>query len=60
MARLKYTRDQLEQIVLTQLENLDAMHDLMRIMKTQSELIEKINKKLQEEISGSKKRHVQY
>ncbi len=40
MGRLRYTKEQLEQIVFTQLENLDAMNDLLKIMKLQNELIE--------------------
>jgi hypothetical protein len=35
MSRYTYTKVQLEQIVYTQLENLDAMNDLLRIMKLQ-------------------------
>lgn len=31
-----YTKADLEQIVMTQLENLNAMHDLLSIMKVQN------------------------
>lgn len=46
----RYTKADLEQIVMTQLENLNAMHDLLSIMKVQNELIQNANKKLKEEI----------
>ncbi|QNR23646.1 hypothetical protein [Croceimicrobium hydrocarbonivorans] len=52
----RYTKADLEQIVFTQLENLNAMNDLLRIMKTQNELLEKANKKLSREISDFKVR----
>ena len=35
-----YTQSDLDQIVLTQLQNLNAIQDLLRIMKRQNELIE--------------------
>lgn len=52
----KYTKADLEQIVYTQLENLNAIHDLLRIMKMQNELIENANKKLKDEVLDFKKR----
>ena len=55
----RYTKADLEQIVHTQLENLNAIHDLLRIMKLQNELIENANKKLQDEVLDFKK-HVAY
>ncbi|WP_200825130.1 hypothetical protein [Aquimarina sp. AU119] len=45
----KYTKADLEKIVYTQLDNLNAIHDLLRIMKLQNELIENANKKLKDE-----------
>lgn len=50
----KYTKAQLEELVYAQLENLNAMHDLLRIIKTQNELLDNANKKLAEEISDYK------
>lgn len=50
----RYTKADLEAIVYCQLENLDAIHDLLRIMKTQNELLENANKKLKDEISDFK------
>ncbi len=52
----KYTKADLEEIVSHQLENLNAMHDLLRIMKVQNELLENANKKLSEEIFGHKQK----
>ncbi|NAS30654.1 hypothetical protein GTQ40_06700 [Flavobacteriaceae bacterium R38] len=52
----KYTKADLEKIVYTQLDNLNAIHDLLRIMKLQNELIENANKKLKDEVIDFKKR----
>lgn len=46
-----YTKANLEQKVMTQLENLNAMNDLLSIMKVQNELLHNANKKLKDEIS---------
>lgn len=48
----KYTKADLEKIVLTQLENLEVVHDLLRILKHQNELIDTLNRKLDKKISG--------
>ena len=40
----KYTKADLEQIVYVHLENLDAIHDLLRIMKVQNELLQNAKK----------------
>ncbi len=52
----KYTKADLERVVYTQLDNLNAIHDLLRVMKLQNELIENANKKLKDEIIDFKKR----
>lgn len=52
----KYTKADLEKVVYTQLDNLNAIHDLLRVMKLQNELIESANKKLKDEIIDFKKR----
>ncbi|MEM6722002.1 MAG: hypothetical protein AAF611_21925 [Bacteroidota bacterium] len=52
----KYTKADLEKIVYTQLDNLNAIHDLLKIMKLQNELIENANRKLKDEIIDFKKR----
>ena len=59
MSKSRYTKAQLEEIVFTQLDNLNAIHDLLRIMKLQNELIENASKKLKDEILDFKK-HVNY
>lgn len=56
----RYTKDDLEQIVYTQLENLNAMHDLLSIMKHQNELLNSANKKLKDEISEFKEKQDRY
>ena len=45
----RYTKADLEELVYCQLENLNAMHDLLKIMKTQNELLENANIKLSDE-----------
>ena len=60
MPYLKYTKADLEELVSHQLENLNAMHDLLRIMKVQNELLENANKKLSDEISEFKTKQVKY
>lgn len=50
----RYTKSDLEEIVSVQLENLNAMHDLLSIMKLQNELLNNVNKKLKEEITDFK------
>ena len=52
----RYTKADLEEIVSTQLENLNAIHDLLSIMKHQNELLEKANKKLKDEVSDFKQK----
>ena len=48
----RYTKADLEKIVYSQLENLDAMHDLLKIMKVQNDLLERMNKKFGFGLSG--------
>lgn len=52
----RYTKADLEQIVYSQLENLNAIHDLLSIMKHQNELLNSANKKLKDEISDFKQK----
>ena len=47
----RYTKSDLEGIVSVKLENLNAMHGLLSMMKHQNELLEKANKKLKDEVS---------
>ncbi len=60
MGRSQYTKADLEELVSRQLENLNAMHDLLSIMKVQNELIHNANKKLKEEISDFKEKQFVY
>ena len=54
------TKSDLENILYKQLENLNAMHDLLGIMKFQNDLIHNINQTLREEIGQFKKQQVMY
>ena len=56
----RYTKADLEEIVSVQLENLNAMHDLLSIMKHQNELLNNANKKLKDEVSEFKEKYVVY
>ena len=56
----RYTKADLEEIVYKQLENLNAMHDLLSIMKIQNDLIQNINQTLREEIGQFKDQQVMY
>jgi hypothetical protein len=56
----RYTKADLVEIVSTQLENLNAMHDLLSIMKHQNELLKNANKKLKDEITEFKDNYVIY
>ena len=51
-----YTKHDLESVVFTQLENLNAMNDLIGIMKTQNELLRAANEKIKREIDGKKEK----
>lgn len=52
----RYTKADLERIVSMQYENLNAIHDLLSIMKHQNELLTNANKKLKDEINGVKRK----
>ena len=54
----RYTKSDLEEIVYKQLENLNAMHDLLGIMKYQNDLIKNINHTLSKEIVHFKEQQV--
>ncbi len=53
-----YTKADLEELVLCQLQNLNAMNDLISIMRFQNELLENANKRLKSEISTFKEHQV--
>ena len=52
----RYTKADLEEIISVQLENLNAVHDLLSIMKHQNELLNIANKKLKDEIADFKQK----
>ena len=52
----RYTKSDLENIVYAQLENLNAMHDLLSIMKVQNELLDNANKKLKDGVNDFKQK----
>ncbi|MFC2187391.1 hypothetical protein ACFCT7_08735 [Fulvivirgaceae bacterium LMO-SS25] len=52
----RYTKADLEEIVFAQLENLNAIHDLLSIMKHQNELLNSADKKLKDEITDFKQK----
>jgi hypothetical protein len=56
----RYTKADLKEIVCKQLENLNAMQDLLGIMKFQNDLIQNINQTLREEIGQFKEQPVMY
>lgn len=60
MGRTQYTKADLQELVSCQLENLNAIHDLLSIMKVQNELLHNANKKLKDEISEFKEKHYVY
>lgn len=60
MSYHRYTKADLEKIVCCQLGNLGAMHDLLRTMKIQNELLENANNKLSDELSEFKNKQVKH
>ncbi|NOQ76128.1 MAG: hypothetical protein GQ574_29265 [Crocinitomix sp.] len=56
----RYTKAQLEKIVLTQHENLEAMHDLLKIMKFQTDLIKNVNQKVSTDLKGIQNSFAKY
>lgn len=51
----KYTKADLEEMVYLQQENLNAVHDLIGILKYQNNLLEEVNSQLKVEILRFKK-----
>lgn len=45
----KYSQDEVNQLLSLQLENLNAMHELLRLMKLQNELLAQVSAKLYDE-----------
>lgn len=55
-----YTKSQLEELIFSQLENLNAMNDLISIMRHQNDLLKNANKKLKAEIADFKECQMKY
>lgn len=51
----KYTKADLEELVCLQVESLNAVHDLIHIMKTQNDLLEQANGSFKTEVLRFKK-----
>ncbi|SKB99316.1 hypothetical protein [Dyadobacter psychrophilus] len=51
---MKYTKAHLERIVFAQLDNIEAMNDLLITVKAQTEMIQKANKILEKEVEKFK------
>jgi hypothetical protein len=49
--RKGYSKNDLERLVMTQLENLNAQGEYIRLIKEQNELLLKYNQKLKDELS---------
>lgn len=54
MGTKKYSKAELEEVIYLQFENLNAIHDLLKVLKLQNGLIEKITKKINELFDNSK------
>ena len=52
--KTRYTKEQLEQIIYYQLENINVMNDLLQVIKDQNELIELVNKRLKKKLINEK------
>ncbi|MFC0186629.1 hypothetical protein [Pseudarcicella hirudinis] len=50
----------MEEFIYSQLEDLNAMNNLISIMHHQNDLLKKVNKKLKEEITAFKERQMKY
>lgn len=57
---MKYTKSDLESIVYTQLENLNAQKEHIDLIRQQNELLLKHNHKLINEISNKSKKGLPY
>lgn len=55
MGKLRYTRDQMEEIIFIQLENLLATGEQIQLLRQQNELLSRVNMELREEIVQYKK-----
>lgn len=56
MGKLKYTKEQMEEIICIQLDNLIAIGEQAQLYKQQNELLTKVNQELREELVEYKKK----
>jgi hypothetical protein len=50
MGKLRYTRNKMEEIIFTQLDSLLAIGEQVTLLKQQTELLNKVNMELREEL----------
>lgn len=55
MGKLRYTRDQMEEIIFVQLDSLLAIGEQAALLKQQNELLNRVNQELREELVQYKK-----
>jgi hypothetical protein len=60
MSKIKCNKTELEKIILTQVENLNAQGEHIRLIKEQNELLLKHNHKLMSELSDKTKEPTPY
>ncbi len=60
MGKLRYTKEEMEEVILIQLANLDSLGEQNRLLKEQNELLVKLNHKIIEEVCEDKKKIVPY
>ena len=54
MGKLKYTKDQLEQLIMVQLEHIEATGVSVQLVKEQNKLLQQANRKLRNEVDKVK------
>lgn len=57
---MRYTKDQLEELLYAQLGNLNSLGEQNRLLREQNELLIKLNHKIIEEVDDTKKKIVPY
>jgi len=60
MSKIRYNKPDLENIIMTQLENLNVQGEHIRLIKEQNELLLKQNHKLIGELSDKLKKTIPY
>lgn len=57
---MRYTKDQLEELLYAQLSNLNSLGEQNRLLKEQNELLVKLNHNIIDEVDESKNKIVPY